>query len=88
MHRKQQTKTCLKAGQISHFSAGTVWLALFIALAGLATSSCKAVASGLAVGEGLIRLIFNPYLVPERWDWLIGKLRQEEVSFPIWHQNS
>ncbi|KAL3516366.1 hypothetical protein ACH5RR_023268 [Cinchona calisaya] len=30
------------------------WLALFIALVGLATSSCKAVASGLAVGKGLV----------------------------------
>lgn len=40
----------------------SVWLALFIALAGLATSSCKAVASGLAVGEGLVVKSDSPCL--------------------------
>lgn len=43
-----------KSGELHSFNLWFSWLALFIALAGLATSSCKAVASGLAVGEGLI----------------------------------
>jgi len=40
----------------------SIWLALFTALAGLATSSCKAVASGLAVGEGLVVKSDSPCL--------------------------
>lgn len=40
----------------------SIWLALFIALAGLATSSCKAVASGLAVREGLVVKSDSPCL--------------------------
>lgn len=40
----------------------SIWLALFIALAGLATRSCKAVASGLAVGEGLVVKSDSPCL--------------------------